>query len=117
MRLYLLQFQGDHEGGHNAIEWQRCDVAMYLISGNDIVVKDPTSLQFLMGKVWQEFLSTLLVMVVYRDYKPIQGSLGKFCAQDAYLPHLSTSKRKKSKKLFCFAYKLVRKGINTKWVK
>jgi hypothetical protein len=67
-------------------------------------------------KVWREFLPALLVRVVYRDYKPIQGSLGKFCAQDAYLPHLSTNKRK-SQKLFCFAQKLVRKGINTKWVK
>jgi len=77
MRSCLLQFQGDHEGGHNAIEWQHSDVAMYLISGHDIV-KDATSLQFSMGKVWREFLPALLVMVVYRDYKPIQGSLGKF---------------------------------------
>lgn len=77
MRSCLLQFQGDHEGGQNAIEWQRCDVAMYLISGHDIV-KDATSVQFSMGKVWREFLPALLVMVVYRDYKPIQCSLGKF---------------------------------------
>jgi len=49
MRSCLLQFQRDHEGGHNAIEWQRCDVAMYLISGHDIV-KDATSLQLSMGK-------------------------------------------------------------------
>jgi hypothetical protein len=75
------------------------NVAMYLISGHDIV-KDATSLQFSMGKVWREFLPALLVMVVYRDYKPIQGSLGKFCAQDAYLPHLSTSKRKSQKSYF-----------------